>query len=319
MFDSFLDKVGNTPMISITMKGLENINLYSKLEFYNPTGSVKDRAASYILNKLLKSGEINKDTLIIESTSGNFGIALSSYCRKLGLKFCAVIDPNITSVNETIINNLCDNIEKVTEPDKNGGYLLSRLKRVKEVQERVPNSYWVNQYANPYNAEAYYNTLGSEICEAVKDLDYIFIGVSSGGTISGLSRKIKDTYPNTKVIAVDVEGSVIFGGPAKKRYIPGMGSSIVPEILKQAIIDEVIMVKEADTVNMCHRLLRECLILAGGSSGTVLSAVNRYFEGKSFDKKPNVVILFPDRGDRYVTTLYNREWCDKYIYKTVAI
>lgn len=318
MYNSALDKVGNTPMINYTMYGFENINLFSKLEYYNPTGSVKDRAASYILSKMLKDKIINKDTLIIESTSGNFGIALSSYCKRLGLKFCAVIDPHITMVNETIINSLCPMVIKVTEPDNNGGYLKTRLKKVREIEAKTPNSFWVNQYENPLNAEAYYNTLGEEICAEVKDIDYIFVGVSSGGTITGLSRKIKDTCPNAKVIAVDIVGSVIFGGAPRKRYIPGMGSSIVPPILKQALIDEVVMVEESEIIEMCNRLLKECLIFAGGSSGTVLRAVEKYFHGKVFDKKPNVVTIFPDRGDRYVTTVYDKRWCDEKIYKILS-
>jgi cysteine synthase A len=307
---NILNLVGNTPLIKIDSDRLSNIDLYAKLEYYNPTGSVKDRAAQYIIKKLIDLGEIEKDTTLIESSSGNFGIALSSYCKQFGLKFCCVIDPNINSINETIINKLSTKTIKVTEPDSKGGYLLKRIETVKELLSSIPNSYWINQYANPYNAEAYYNTLGVELCNQMDSIDYVFLGVSSGGTITGVSKRIKENYPNAKIIAVDVEGSVIFGGLPKKRYIPGIGSSMVPDILKQALIDEVIVVDEFSTIDMCHELLEKHMIFAGGSSGSVLTAINKYFLNKVFVNKPNVVAIFPDRGDRYANTIFNSDWCD---------
>ncbi|WP_246188158.1 2,3-diaminopropionate biosynthesis protein SbnA [Paenibacillus tengchongensis] len=309
MADGIFSTVGNTPLIRINGEEISSINLYVKMESFNPTGSVKDRAATYIINKLLRTGEINKDTIIIESTSGNFGIALSSYCKERGLDFYCVIDPLISSVNETIINSLSTKVFKVIEPDANGGYLVNRIKKVQELREQFPNSYWINQYGNPYNAEAYYHTLGGEMCEAADRVDYVFVGVSSGGTITGVSRKIKDVYPNAKIIAVDIVGSVIFGGPAKKRYIPGIGSSKVPPILEFAKIDEVVYVSETEVVNNCNELLKKHLIFAGGSSGANFAAIKQYFSDKKLDKKPNVVTLFADRGDRYFDTIYNAEWC----------
>lgn len=315
MISSILEKVGRTPLIQIKSNELQNINLYAKLEFYNPTGSVKDRAADYIIKKLLALGEIDKDTTLIESSSGNFGIALSAYCKKYGLKFCCVIDPNINSINETIIKKLSTSTIKVLEPDLNGGYLLERIKKVRELLIHIPNSYWINQYANPYNAEAYYNTLGIELCDEIKNIDYVFLGVSSGGTITGVSQKVKERYPHAHIIAVDVEGSVIFGGVPQKRHIPGIGSSMVPEILKQAKIDEVVIVDEISTINMCHELLENHSIFAGGSSGSVYAAINKYFSDKSFMSKPNVVAIFPDRGDRYSNTIYSKDWYSNILFK----
>ena len=306
--ESILSNVGNTPLIKLQGDELNNINLFVKMEMFNPTGSVKDRAANYIINKMLALGRIDKDTTIIESTSGNFGISLSSYCKVKGLKFIGVIDPLISNVNETIINHLSTRVVKVTEIDENGGYLINRIEKVNELLTEIPKAYWVNQYENPYNAEAYYQTLGTEMCNEVDGIDYIFIGVSSGGTITGISRKIKEVYPKAKVIAVDIEGSVIFGGAAKKRYIPGIGSSKVPKILEQAYIDEVCYVKESDVVENCIRLLERYVVFAGGSSGANFTAVKNYFKGKEFKKKPNVVTLFADRGDRYADTIYSRDW-----------
>jgi N-(2-amino-2-carboxyethyl)-L-glutamate synthase len=306
---SVLDNIGNTPLVRMDLTNLTRINLYAKLEYYNPTGSVKDRAANYILKNLLENKVLKTGDHVIESSSGNFGIALSAYCKRYDLKFHCVIDPNITPINERLINSLSYKTYKVAEHDSNGGYLLNRLTKVKELQGMIENSYWVNQYANPLNAEAYTNTLGREICDEMDKIDYIFIGVSSGGTITGVSRMIKKRFPEAKVIAVDIVGSVIFGGSPKKRYIPGIGSSMIPEIIKQARIDEVVYVNERDTIKMCNEMLKVNTIFAGGSSGSVMKAIKNYFMGIECKQKVNVVAIFPDRGDRYINTIYNEEWC----------
>jgi len=310
-----LSHVGFTPLVRLDVNWDPEIRLFAKLEFYNPTGSVKDRAASYLISRLLELGKIDKDTTMIESTSGNFGIALSAYCKFYGLKFIAVVDPHITSINEMLIRSYGARVVKVTEPDENGGYLLTRIKKVKELVVEITNSYWVNQYGNPYNAEAYYYSLGREINDELEQLDYIFMGVSSGGTITGVSNKIKEKFPGAEIIGVDIVGSVIFGHPAKKRYIPGIGSSLVPDILRGSRIDSVVMVDEMTTIRMCHELLSEHSIFAGGSSGSVFAAVKKYFANREKGKMRNVVMLFADRGERYANTVYNKEWYSDFLYK----
>lgn len=312
-YKNIFNMVGNTPLIKINDEEVKNINLFVKMEAFNPTGSIKDRAAKYIIDKILKERIIDKDTTIIESSSGNFGIALSAYCHSIGLKFYCVIDPLISETNKMLIEQYSTKVIQVTERDKNGAYLLNRIKMVNELKRQIPNSYWVNQYGSEYNAEAYYNTLGIEICKEVNEIDYIFIGVSSGGTITGVSRRVKEVYPKVKVIAVDIVGSVIFGGTPKKRYIPGIGSSKTPEILKHAFIDEVIQIEEKDVVKECNNLLLQHTIFAGGSSGAAFSAIKQYFSNINFEKPPNVVTVFVDRGDRYSNTIYNKNWCEEYI------
>jgi N-(2-amino-2-carboxyethyl)-L-glutamate synthase len=308
-----LKTVGNTPMVTLDLDGFENINLYAKLEFFNPTGSVKDRAASYVINKLLNQGEINSETTLIESSSGNFGISLSAYCKYCGLKFICVVDPCITPLNEMLIRSFGAVVIKVDVPDENGGYLLSRIRKVKQLREEIENSYWINQYGNPYNAEAYYYSLAGEICKELEQVDYVFLGISSGGTITGVSRKITETYPAARVIAVDIVGSVIFGNPPQKRYIPGIGSSMVPDILAQSKISDVVMMDEASTISNCHELLEKYYIFAGGSSGSVYGAIKNYFTRNPVNRPVNVVTVFPDRGERYATTVYNEEWYSNFL------
>lgn len=311
---NILDIVGNTPLISIKPKSLSGIiDLYAKLEAYNPTGSIKDRPAVYIIQKLLAKKIISKNSLIIESSSGNFGISLAAYCKKYGLKFLCVVDPNISPVNEFLIKKFGGSLIKVNKRDNTGGYLINRIKKIKEILKQNKNAYWINQYENLYNPESYYETLGVEICNAFATIDYVFIGVSSGGTITGVSQRIKQMHPYCKIIAVDIIGSKIFGGLPKKRYIPGMGSSITPGVLRHAHIDEVVKVSELATVKMCHKLLEDHYIFAGGSSGSVFAGILKYFKNKKFTKKQTVVTIFPDKGDRYVSTLYNKAWCNDFI------
>lgn len=307
---NILEAVGNTPLVSIKLADYSNVNLVAKLEAYNPTGSVKDRAASYILQQLLSTKTINSETTIIESTSGNFGVALSAYCYYHGLKFIAVVDPLITTMNEMLIKSQGGGMIKVTEPDEYGGYLLSRIKKIKELQAEIKNSYWINQYENQLNSRAY-DSLGDEICFQMEKIDYVFLGVSSGGTIAGISNRIKQRFPKAKIIAVDVEGSMIFTGFSKKRFIPGIGSSMVPKILESALIDEVVLTDEVSTIKECKELLEKQSMFFGGSSGTVLAGIKKYFLNAELKSPVNVVTVLPDRGERYFDTIYNEEWCLK--------
>jgi len=299
--------VGNTPLILLREPKLEQISLFQKCENFNPTGSVKDRASFHVLNKGLERGIINPNTTIIESSSGNFGISLSSYCRKMNLKCEIVIDPDILAVNEYLITSQASKVIKVTERDEGGGYLLTRIGLVRSLIENNSSYYWTCQYGNPLVAEAYYESLGSEICDDLA-VDYVFLGVSSGGTITGVSQRVKERYPNAAVVAVDVEGSVVFGGRPHKRKIPGIGSSKRPEILSEARIDDVVVVGELDTICACRTYTKRHGTLIGGSSGSVYLAVHKYFQGKTFLKKPNVAVVFADSGERYTNTVYNDEW-----------
>ena len=311
ILEQTLDAVGNTPLVRLRAKELEHVNAFAKLENTNPTGSVKDRPAKYILDSLLASGRINRETLIIESSSGNFGIALSAATSRRGMRFRCIIDPRINPANEMLIRALGAEVAKVTELDYAGGYLHTRIKLAQELVATVPNSYWVNQYGNPLNAEAYSNTLAQELCDEFPKIDYAFIGVSSGGTITGVSQRLKEVYPDIKIIAVDAVGSVIFGGAPCARWIPGIGASVVPPILKDAKIDEVMMIEEASAVRACHELWREQFLLVGGSAGTAFTAMRRYFADKTFRVPPVAVTIFADRGERYADTVFNQAWCEK--------
>lgn len=279
--------IGNTPLIKLkaTDLALCNYNFFAKLEGFNPFGSVKDRSAFYIISKLIKLGLINKQSTIIESSSGNFGIALSAMCKQYNIPFICVVDPCVSPTNERIMRYMSAQVVKVNMPDETGGYLLSRIKKVKELCATIKNSYWINQYANKYNAEAHYYGLGSELTKQLDIIDYLFIPVSSGGTITGVSRRVRQANPQVKIIAVDVVGSVIFGNKPRKRYISGMGSSMQPRLLKDAKIDWVIWIDELETIQGCLELLDSHSIFAGGSSGTTYKALKQFILFISLLKK----------------------------------
>ena len=300
-------------MIHLNIQGKPQLKVYAKLESYNPTGSVKDRAAYYLFNYLLEQKVITKSTTVIESSSGNFGVALSAYARLFGIKFICVIDKNTLPINEQIIRLNGAEVICIDKPDNSGGYLSNRIAKVREIVGKNRDIYWVNQYENPLNAQAYYKSLGQEICREMpgQKLNYIFMGLSSGGTITGTSNRIKECFPNAQVIAVDVEGSVIFGRPPKKRFIPGIGSSIQPKILNQAKIDDVVYVNESETIQACRSIFDDYSLIVGGSSGSVFAAVKKYFKHNEFGKSEvNIVCVFADSGDKYLSTLYNQEWCN---------
>ncbi len=297
-----------TPILEL--KNIRNgVNLYAKFEGCNIFGSMKERAVRNCLLKAFENKRINHETEIIESSSGNMGIALASMCNELGLKFTCVIDPHITQVNRSILECLNAKLIIADKPDINGGYLLSRLEIVHDYVEKNNNVYWVNQYDNLDIIEGYYK-IADEFCNYIKQIDYMFLTVSSGGSIAGISRRMKEISKDTKVIAVDVEGSVIFGYSGKKRYIPGAGSSITASNLEKAIIDDVVIVSEKQAVENCWNY-KNTFGLIGGSSGVVLAGIEKYLS--EYEVKPNVNIatIFPDRGERYLNSIYNIEWCKK--------
>ncbi len=294
-----------TPLVELSFPG---VRLFAKLEFANPVGSIKDRTAYWILRRAAERGEIDEHTTVIESSSGNFAAALATYAQLLGLRFIPVIDPNILPTYESFLRRTCETVMKVEDRNETGGFLQTRLRAVQELCGSTERPFWTNQYANEDGMDAHYQFTGEEICRDLPTLDYAFIGVSSGGTIAGMSRRLKGQYPGVKVIAVDATGSVIFGGSPKRRHIPGLGAGIVPPLLSHALIDDVVIVSEKDTAAACQQLLWEHGLFVGGSSGTSYVAVQRYGDQMRSTPGATAVFLCTDRGTAYMDTVFNTEW-----------
>lgn len=283
------------------------MDLFAKLEYVNPVGSIKDRSAYWILKRAAERGEIGSDTTVVESSSGNFASALAAFTRLVGLRFIPVIDPNIAGTYESFLRRLCPTVVKVDQRDDTGGFLKTRLRMVEHLCAAIPNAYWTNQYGNPDAVDAHYQLTAAEVCAAFPSLDYVFIGVSTAGTIAGMSRRLKERYPRVKIIAVDVQGSVIFGDAPRKRHIPGVGSSIVPPLLSQAMIDDVVLVSERESAAASRELLMTHGLFAGGSSGTAFAAVKRYAP-KMGAQRPTVLFVCADRGTPYLDTIFDPAW-----------
>jgi cysteine synthase A len=294
-----------TPHVPLAV---ESMDLFAKLEYVNPVGSIKDRPAFWILKRAAERGEICDATTVIESSSGNFACALAAFTRLVGLKFIPVIDPNISGAYESFLRRLCPTVVKVRNRDETGGFLKTRLQTVKHLCATIPNAYWTNQYGNLDAVEAHYELTASEICADFDALDYAFIGVSTAGTIAGMSRRLKERYPKVRIIAADTQGSAIFGDTPRKRHIPGVGSSIVPPLLSYARIDDVVLIPERETVAACRELLNTHGLFVGGSSGTAFAAVKRYAARMCKGKRPTVLFLCADRGTPYLDTVFDLTW-----------
>src|SRR6266516_384819 len=304
-----LAQLGNilrpTPHVPLAIPGMQ---LFAKLEYVNPVGSIKDRPAYWILKRAAERGEICDETTVIESSSGNFASALAAFTRLVGLRFIPVIDPNISSTYESFLRRTCSTVVKVEDRDDTGGFLKTRLQMVKHLCATIPDAYWTNQYGNPDAVEAHYELTAGEICADFASLDYVFIGVSTAGTIAGMSRRLKERYPKVRIIAVDTQGSVIFGDTPRKRHIPGIGSSIVPPLLSHARIDDVVLIPESETIEACRELLTTHGLFVGGSSGTAFAAVKRYAARMAGSKRPRVVFVCADPGTPYLDTVFDPTW-----------
>jgi len=310
MSGGILAAIGGTPLVRLEkMFASSHFDCFAKLEGLNPGGSSKDRPSVAIVERALQTGEIDSDTLIVEGSSGNTGIGLAQVCAYHGLRFRCLVDPKVTQQNIDILAAYGAEIEIVEHPDPESGELLpAKLKRINEILKTVENSFWVNQYASPENSGAHYRSTVKEILRDLdgRMLDYLFIATATCGTIRGCLDFLLDHGYPTKVIAVDALGSQIFSNTKHARLIPGLGSGICPKLTPTEGVHKVLHLTATDCVVGCRRLARTEAILAGGSSGGVISAVDRM--SNEIPQGSTVVALLPDRGERYLETIYSDEW-----------
>lgn len=300
---SVSDLIGKTGMIRLS-KLFPFKQVYGKLEMMNPAGSVKDRTAKFIIEQSLDLGLIDADTLIIESTSGNMGVGLAQICLYYGLKLQLVVDPYINKQTLKLLETYGAKIEMVEEADASGSYLGNRIRRVEEILAANPNSFWTKQYDNPLNPLTHHQT-AEEIVKQLGDFpDYILAATSTCGTLMGFAEYNEQVDGKMKIVPVDAYGSIIFGGKAEKRLIPGFGASKTSSLLKKELLESPMWMREWESIVGCKRLLNHEAILAGGSTGALVSAVEK------LDMNPDekAVIIICDRGERYLETIYSDEW-----------
>jgi N-(2-amino-2-carboxyethyl)-L-glutamate synthase len=314
-----LTAIGNTPLVRLErLLPDTRLELYAKLEALNPGGSIKDRPAREILLEAMQSGEIGPGTRVIESSSGNMAVGLAQVCAYLGLRFVCVVDAKTTPQNVAILRAYGAEVDSVGAPDPaTGEYLPARIRRVTELRARHPGSFWPNQYANRTNAAAHHATM-REIASAMDGrLDYLFCATSTCGTLRGCAEYIRSRRLATQVVAVDAEGSVIFGARGHERLIPGHGAAVRPALYQAGLADHVVHVTDLDCVIGCRSLVRREAILAGGSSGAVVTAVHRMRHDMAPDAR--CAVILPDRGERYLETIYSDAWVEAHFGRVPAL
>lgn len=305
-----LGAIGGTPLVQLE-RVIEDAHFdcFAKLEGFNPGGSSKDRPSVAIVERALQTGEINADTLVIECSSGNTGVGLAMVCAYHGLRFRCLVDPKVTQQNVDILAAYGAEIEMIDLPDaQTGEYLPAKLQRIDAILASNQNSFWINQYSSEENSGAHYRSTVKEILRDLDGnmLDYLFVATATCGTIRGCLDYLTDHGYPTKVIAVDALGSQIFSNHKHDRLIPGLGSAICPQLTPTVGVHKHLHVTDIDCVAGCRRLARTEAILAGGSSGGVISALNRM--SSEIPTGSTVVVLLPDRGERYLDTIYSEQW-----------
>lgn len=305
-----LSTIGKTPLIRMGNLFPEaGINIFAKLEALNPGGSIKDRTALSILSRALEEGQLRPGDTVVESSSGNMAIGLAQACLRYGLQLVVVVDPNINQQTVRILETYGAQISRVDTPDEKGGYLTPRIERVQTLLDTIPNSFWPNQYANRFNPMAHYETM-SEIVDALDgNLDYLLAATSTCGTIMGCAQYAREAGLKTRIIAVDAVGSVLFGSPPSRRLIPGHGAGRVSPLLDTSLVDRHIHISDEECVWGCRHLLKSEAVLAGGSSGAIVTALSKLYPYMSPDS--NCAIILCDRGERYLETVYSDRWVEE--------
>jgi len=303
-----LTSTGNTPLaqIALVVRGTAH-PVHLKLEGANPCGSLKDRTAEGLIDDLERRGALGPESIIVESTSGNLGIALASIARRRGYRFVAVVDPKITVENLARLRMLGARIEFVQTPDEAGCYLRSRLERVHELGAASDACVWPDQYSNPAGPRAHELGTGPELLEQLRyHLDAIFVPVSTGGTLAGLARCLRDESPGTRIVAVDASGSVALGGRPGPRLLTGVGAGRRSSFVTTDLYDERLLVDDAEAFAFCRALAAATGIRVGGSRGAALAACGRMLAADA--DLGRAVCLCPDRGEAYDSTIYDNGW-----------
>lgn len=300
--NSFLDLVGNTPIVRVNnliKKDELKADVLAKLEYFNPAGSVKDRIAKEMILDALEKGLINENTTLIEPTSGNTGIGLSAVATALNLKIIITMPETMSVERRNLMKAY--GAELVLTPGSEG--MKGAIAKAKELASQIENSFIPGQFENPANPTAHYKTTGPEIYEQTEGKVDIFVaGVGTGGTISGIGKYLKEKNPEVKVVAVEPASSpVLSTGKGGAHKIQGIGAGFVPETLDTKIYDEIITVENEDAFATGKEMAKTEGILVGISSGAALYAAKELAKREENAGK-TIVVLLPDGGDRYLST-----------------
>jgi len=293
IYNDITEIIGSTPLIKITE------NVYAKLEYLNPAGSVKDRAALYMINDAEKKGILKKGSVIIEPTSGNTGIGLAAVAAVRGYKVILTMPETMSIERRKLLSAY--GAEIVLTDGKLG--MSGAVKKAEEIAENTENSFIAGQFYNKANALAHYETTGPEIYSDTDGQVNVFVaGVGTGGTLTGTARYLKEKKENIEIVAVEPHDSPLLSkGVSGAHTIQGIGANFIPELLDVSLIDKIITVKGEDAFAASKMLARQNGILVGISSGAAFYAALKLSEKEEYKNK-KIVVLLPDTGDRYLST-----------------
>lgn len=286
--------IGNTPIVKLTHLDLpEGINLFAKLELYNPAGSVKDRIGKYMIDDAEQKGLLKPGGTIIEGTAGNTGLGIAFAALNRGYRVIFVVPTKFSEEKQTLMRAL--GAEIINTPREDG--MLGASAKADELRESISGAIALRQFYNPANPLAHYETTGPEIYRDLDGkIDYLVAGAGSGGTYSGVVRYLKERDPKIKGILADPVGSTMGGGEHGDYNIEGIGNDFIADTMDMSLVDEVIKINDDDAFNGARELAKREGIFAGSSSGAALAAAKKLIASGA---SGNIVIILPDRGDRY--------------------
>lgn len=300
IYSSISKTIGQTPLVRLNeiCRG-KKANILAKLEFFNPLGSVKDRIAAAMIDTAEKEGLVNRETRIVEPTSGNTGIALAFISAERAYRLTLTMPETMSVERRKLLQHL--GAELVLTPGKEG--MKGAIRKAEEILAADANAFMPNQFANPANPKAHRETTAEEIWNDTEGrVDMLVAGVGTGGTITGVAQVIKERNPDFRVVAVEPAHSpVLSGGTAGPHKIQGIGAGFVPDVLDLSLIDEIVTVSNDDAMDTARKLAKTEGILCGISSGAAVSAALRVADRKESEGKVIVVIL-PSTGERYIST-----------------
>lgn len=295
--EDITELVGETPMLHLRrIAGAGSADIYAKLEYLNPGGSVKDRAAIGMISRAEREGKLRKGSTIIEATAGNTGIGLSLIGVNKGYRVIVVVPERFSEEKVKVMGAL--GAEVIRTPDSEG--MQGAIAKAREIAAGIPNSFIALQFENPANPEFHYETTAQEIYEQMQGrLDAIAIGVGTGGTFSGVARFLKQKNPKIHTVAVETQGSVLQGGPPGQHKVEGIGVSFIPKTFKREYCDEIMMVSDKDAFNTVGDLARKEGVLGGSSAGANVFAAIQIAKRLGAGKR--VVTVIPDSAERYLS------------------
>lgn len=293
--------------VYVDLRPLVHRDVYLKCEGFNFGWSVKMRAAAAMVAAAERDGSLQPDSILVESSSGNLGVALSMVAASKGLEFTCVTDPRCSQSSLRVMKALGATVIVIDQPHPDGGLLAARKAYVRELCRANPHFLWLNQYENPANWVAHYEGTAAAIAKDFPELDVLFVGTGTGGTLMGCARFFRDTASGVRVVAVDSLGSANFGGDAMPRLIPGLGSTVPAPALDLSIVDDSIYVSEEQSIRTCRALSARGFFF-GGSTGTVVTGAMSWLSHHDPRRLLRSVAISPDLGDRYLDTVYDDDW-----------